>query len=382
MVDVQNSPSLGLYIHWPFCISKCPYCDFNSYVGGQIDLELYQNAYHMELERIANVTPSHTLSTIFFGGGTPSLMPPSLTEAIIEKAKNLWKSDSFTEVTLEANPSTVERQRFLDFKKAGINRLSLGIQSFDDEQLAFLGRNHSAEEGIKAIESAQNIFERVSFDLIYARPNQTCSNWENELRFATQFKTTHLSLYQLTIESGTAFAPKYHRGEIVLPDDTLAADLWEVTQSVMDAAGLPLYEVSNHAKPGEESRHNLVYWRYQDYVGVGPGAHGRYTSAGIKVATEQYRGPDIWIKQVLSQKSGNIRTHVVSEREQLIEELMMGLRLKEGIAMKSAFNTVLNGKNLEYLVQNADMEADSKKIRVTPQGFLRLNGILRYLLKD
>ncbi|MBX9976939.1 MAG: radical SAM family heme chaperone HemW [Alphaproteobacteria bacterium] len=374
----MNYRPLGLYIHWPFCLSKCPYCDFNSFVGKAIDINSYTRAYMHELERFHGKTKDHTLKTIFFGGGTPSLMPPTLTAAIIEKAQNLWNHEDAMEITLEANPSTAEIGRFQDFKAAGINRLSVGIQSFDDAQLKFLGRGHSADEGIKAIDLAQKLFERVTFDLIYARPDQTFDEWRRELTFALTFGTSHLSLYQLTIEPGTAFAPRYDRGEIVLPEDDMAADLYALTHDLTKVAGLPMYEVSNHAKPGLESQHNLIYWRYQDYVGVGPGAHGRYiNSNGEKIATEQHKAPEIWVNNVLEKGSGTVRQSIVTIEEQSREKLMMGLRLREGVMIDSSIPSA----RLEKLHAHGDIHLSDNHLKLTDQGFPRLNAVLRYMLE-
>ncbi len=372
--------SLGLYIHWPFCLSKCPYCDFNSFVSNTIDIEEYTQAYMHELERFYAETSAHILQTIFFGGGTPSLMPPSLTAQLIEKAQTLWCHNDSLEITLEANPSTAETSRFQAFKDAGINRLSIGIQSFSDNDLHFLGRGHSANEGMKAIDMAQKIFNRVSFDLIYARPSQTLSDWEKELRQGLAFGTTHLSLYQLTIEPGTAFAPRYDRGEIILPEDDLAADMYNLTQAITAEKGLPMYEISNHAMPGFESQHNLIYWRYEDYVGVGPGAHGRYYNhRWEKIAAEQHKAPNVWCKKVLNDGSGTIRSTVITENEQLCERLMMGLRLKEGLSLPDV--SFVNEKALHTLITSGDLVMEGEHMRLTSQGFPRLNGILRYLLR-
>lgn len=371
--------SLGLYIHWPFCVSKCPYCDFNSFVGKSIDVALYEKAYVMELDRVFENTSNHHLQTIFFGGGTPSLMPPALTEKIIQKAKNLWQHNDDLEITLEANPSTAEINRFQNFKNAGINRLSIGIQSFEQESLAFLGRNHNAKEGIAAIELAQKIFDRVSFDLIYARPNQTLEAWEDELSFAFQLGTSHLSLYQLTIEPGTAFAPRYDRGEIVLPDEELSADLYLATLDMTETANLPYYEVSNFSRSGLESQHNLIYWRYKDYVGIGPGAHGRYYKAKDKIATEQHRAPDIWLKAALEKRNGDHRVTLISKKEQERERLMMGLRLREGMTYDD--NTFLDKNRLNLLEGQGDIILQDNHMALTTNGMLRLNGILRYLLQ-
>lgn len=305
-----------------------------------------------------------------------SLRRTFLAANIIQKAHHLWGHDDTMEITLEANPSTAEINRFRDFKAAGINRLSIGIQSFDDAQLTFLGRGHSAKEGIAAIDLAQKLFDRVTFDLIYARPHQTLEEWEKELTFALSFGTSHLSLYQLTIEPGTAFAPRYDRGEIILPEDDMAADLYALTHDLTEAAGLPMYEVSNYAKPGLESQHNLIYWRYQDYIGVGPGAHGRYMNAHEeKTATEQHKAPEIWVNNVIEKGSGTIRQYTITSDEQGREKLMMGLRLREGVAVD---NARLKDR-LDALVMSGDIIIDNNIIKLTRQGFPVLNAVLRYL---
>lgn len=347
-------------------------------MGKSIDVSLYEKAYMMELDRVFPLTPNHHLHTIFFGGGTPSLMPPSLTEKIIQKAKTLWHHAENLEITLEANPSTAEIERFQQFKNAGINRLSIGIQSFDEQALTFLGRNHDANEGIKAIELAQKIFDRVSFDLIYARPNQTLKEWEKELSFAFQFGTSHLSLYQLTIEPGTAFAPRYDRGEIILPDEELSVDLYLATLDMTERKNLPYYEVSNFSQVRQESQHNLIYWRYQEYVGIGPGAHGRYYKQDQKIATEQHRAPDMWLKHVLENYNGDHRVTTISPIEQERERLMMGLRLREGVGIT---DETIPHDRLDMLKQQGDIIFKNNHMALTTQGMLRLNGILRYLLQ-
>ena len=287
---------LSLYIHWPFCLSKCPYCDFNSHVRQTFDEEAWQEGLLHELERYADHIKTweqpYTLQSIFFGGGTPSLMQPQTVERLIDKALQLWGRDPSLEITLEANPNSVEVQRFQALRQAGINRLSLGIQAFNDTALKQLGRQHSTQEALKALEIACDIFSRVSFDLIYARPGQTLQDWQEELIKALSFGTEHLSLYQLTIEPGTAFASLYNRGELILPDEERSADLFEMTQAVMNNSQRPAYEISNHAKKGAECRHNLTYWTYQDYIGIGPGAHGRLTCGPLKKqATRQKKTP-------------------------------------------------------------------------------------------
>lgn len=401
--------TLGLYIHWPYCESKCPYCDFNSFVGRTVDLTLMENAYVQEMHRFFERTKNHTLRSIFFGGGTPSLMPPLLTKKLIDTAKTLWKCATEMEITLEANPSTAEAGRFEAFFNGGVNRLSLGVQSFRAESLKFLGRNHGAEEAKGAIILAQKIFPRVSFDLIYALPHQTISSWKEELEEALAFKTTHLSLYQLTIEPGTAFAPRYKRGEFYLPEENLAADMFELTNEVCAAHDLPSYEISNYAKIGQESQHNLIYWRYEDYVGIGPGAHGRITEGAEKIATEQHKAPDVWLKKIQEEGHGDVRTHLLSKEDQGREAVMMGLRLRQGITLhEKNRGDVLNHKALDALIKEglleyslnaegvddlanskglkSDLSREKKSLRnkilrTTPTGALCLNGIVRSLLQ-
>ena len=289
---------ISLYIHWPFCLSKCPYCDFNSHVRQSINEDAWEKSLIHELQRTAELTGSKSLQSIFFGGGTPSLMHPKTVGKIIETATTLWAPSENLEITLEANPNSVEVNRFKELRLNGVNRISVGIQALNDPDLKVLGRLHSAEEAMKAIGTACSTFDRVSFDLIYARQGQTLKAWEQELKRALEFGTNHLSLYQLTIEPGTAFATLYARGDLILPDDNLSADMFELTQSIMNAHEMPAYEVSNHARSGSECRHNLVYWRYQDYVGVGPGAHGRLTLDGKKFATRQKKSPEAWLKSI------------------------------------------------------------------------------------
>ncbi|MFT6571373.1 MAG: oxygen-independent coproporphyrinogen-3 oxidase, partial [Sphingomonas echinoides] len=288
------TPPLALYVHWPFCVSKCPYCDFNSHVRDSVDQAAWRDALLADLAYEAQALPGRRLGSIFFGGGTPSLMPPETVAAVIDAATTRWPAEPDIEITLEANPSSVEAARFADIARAGVNRVSLGLQALDDSALAFLGRAHDVTEGLAALDTAQAAFARVSFDLIYARPGQTLAAWEAELARALAFGTEHLSLYQLTIEPGTRFATEAAAGRIVIPDGDSAADLFEATRAMTAAAGLPAYEISNHARLGAESRHNLVYWRYRDYAGVGPGAHGR--RGGL--ATARHKKPENWISAV------------------------------------------------------------------------------------
>ncbi|MBM3632633.1 MAG: coproporphyrinogen III oxidase [Alphaproteobacteria bacterium] len=379
MLKNQN---LALYIHWPFCLSKCPYCDFNSHVRASIDENSWEEALLKELDQTAKRIGPRTLTSIFFGGGTPSLMRPKTVEALIKRALNHWTASPNIEITLEANPNSVEVNRFHDLKNAGINRISIGVQALNDPDLKQLGRHHSVDEALTAIQIALDIFRRVSFDLIYARPHQTLEAWQQELQLALSFGTEHLSLYQLTIEPGTAFAPLYERGDLKIPDEDLAADFFELTQNSMEAAGLPAYEISNHARLGAESRHNLSYWRYEDYAGVGPGAHGRLTLPSGKVATKQYKAPETWMKAV-KEGSGEEESIDLSPKEQNTEALMMGLRLTSGIRLvdfPDLEESIINSKSLNILTNEGYLVKTSTALLATPKGLQCLNAVLRALL--
>lgn len=317
----------ALYIHWPFCLAKCPYCDFNSHVRSGIDHALWERSLLADMRREAQLAGGETLTSIFFGGGTPSLMPPALVETLLREAQVLWGFTPGIEITLEANPSSVEAANFAALASAGINRVSLGLQALDDEALRFLGRLHDAAEGLAALDVAQEHFGRVSFDLIYARPEHDPEAWAAELARALSLGTGHLSLYQLTIEPGTRFATLVREGKFVPLDDDAAGDLFTLTREMTSSAGLPAYEISNHARPGEESRHNLTYWRYQDYCGIGPGAHGRRGG----VATVRHRKPENWLNAIAAQGDGITETRPLGSREQAAEAMLMGLRLAEGV---------------------------------------------------
>lgn len=317
----------ALYIHWPFCLAKCPYCDFNSHVREQVEVEQWRNALLADLRHEAVLAGGEPLESIFFGGGTPSLMPPDLVAALLAEAEKLWGFTPGIEITLEANPSSVEAAKFADLAAAGINRVSLGLQSLDDEALKFLGRLHDVKEGLSALDVAQQAFKRVSFDLIYALPGQDIRLWRKELMKALSFGTAHLSLYQLTIEPGTRFETMVRKGEFQPLGEEAAADLFTLTREQTGKAGLPAYEISNHARPGEESRHNLAYWRYQDYAGIGPGAHGRRGG----MATVRHKKPENWLEAVAAQGHGIAEERGLAIPEQASEALLMGLRLAEGI---------------------------------------------------
>jgi len=317
----------ALYIHWPFCLKKCPYCDFNSHVRDAVDAEQWQAALMADMRHEAEAAGGEALESVFFGGGTPSLMAPALVEALLGEAERLWGFAPGVEITLEANPSSVEAASFAALAAAGVNRVSLGLQALDDDALRFLGRLHDVREGLAALETAQRHFARVSFDLIYARPGQTAEQWQGELDRALGFGTGHLSLYQLTIEPNTRFATDVRQGAFAPLADDPAADLFELTRRRTAAAGLPAYEVSNHARPGEESRHNLAYWRYRDYAGIGPGAHGRRRG----MATRRHRKPENYLEAVARNGHGLAEERALVPREQATEALLMGLRLREGV---------------------------------------------------
>jgi putative oxygen-independent coproporphyrinogen III oxidase len=378
---------LGVYVHWPFCVSKCPYCDFNSHVIQTIDIEQWTTAYLRELDFSYQQTPHHQVQKVFFGGGTPSLMPPILMSRIINKIQTLWSCSDTLEITFEANPTSVEAEKFKAFKAAGANRVSIGFQAFNDADLKFLGRPHNLVEGIGAIELAHQSFDRVSFDLIYARPSQTLASWNKELSTALQYAPTHISLYQLTIEPGTAFHTSFSRGDFPLPDDHLSAELYELTSQVLSNKGFCAYEVSNYAVLGEECRHNLMYWEYNDYIGIGPGAHGRITVDKIKYATRRHRVPQIWLEACLKNNHGQYEILTLSSHEELMELMLMGLRLKRGIK-KSRFLEI-SGKSpdsffpnkWDALISEGFLCDKADRIVTTSQGRLKLNGILTFLFR-
>ncbi len=377
----------ALYVHWPYCASKCPYCDFNSHVAQHIDHAAWREAYRREMQFYADMTPGRIVTSIFFGGGTPSLMEPQSVQHVIDSAQALWGLADDCEITLEANPTSIEIDKFRAFRMAGINRVSVGVQSLDDAQLKFLGREHDVKEGIKAIETAGKVFDRYSFDLIYARPGQTAQAWQAELQRALELAGNHLSLYQLTIEPNTAFHTRYQRGDFSIPDQDDAGELYEMTQAMMEARGLPAYEISNHARPGQESLHNLTYWRYGDYVGIGPGAHGRLTIDGKKIATRGHRAPDIWLKQVAERGSGAHPFEPIAPDSRFEEALMMGLRLREGVALSRLsaeagqdWRRKIDPERIRAMAGEGMLTLDDTRLRPTAAGLQRLNGLLSYLL--
>ncbi|MEJ7925597.1 radical SAM family heme chaperone HemW [Sphingobium sp. AN641] len=377
----------ALYIHWPFCVSKCPYCDFNSHVRDRIDTAAWESALLADMAHEAQLTGAQAggrpLSSIFFGGGTPSLMPPALVETLIAAAQRHWGFTPDIEITLEANPNSVEAARFADIAAAGVNRVSLGLQALDNDALHFLGRAHNVDEGLAALATAQAAFARVSFDLIYARPDQSEAAWEAELARALSFGTGHLSLYQLTIEPGTRFATLVAQGKLTPADPDHGATLYELTQAMTDTAGIPAYEISNHARPGQESRHNLTYWRYGDYLGIGPGAHGRRGA----VATLRHKKPENWMSALTRNGHGIQSEQPLTPEERGSEALLMGLRLGEGVdldriaaATGVPVERLVIDRGVEQLSALGLVERRSERLRVEPRGMLLLDAILPQLV--
>jgi len=391
---IESDPhdeGFGLYVHWPFCVSKCPYCDFNSHVVERIDQRAWHDAYLKELAHFAALTPGRTLTSIFFGGGTPSLMDPATTAAVIDAARQHWAAAPDLEITLEANPGTVDTAAFAAFCDAGVNRLSMGVQSLNESDLRFLGRKHSVAEARNAWRAAAKIFARVSFDLIYARPGQDAASWRAELAEALKEvrdnDISHLSLYQLTMEDGTVMAADYALKKFSLPDEDAGSDMFEATQDLCEAAGFPAYEISNHAAPGQECRHNLIYWRGGDYVGVGPGAHGRLMLAEGAVASRQIKAPSLWLKRVNAEDHGTQETEVLSSDARAEELVMMGLRLSEGLHAArferltgKKLDAVLNASSVTRLTEQGFMQKQNGRVVATPRGRLALNEILRQVL--
>lgn len=428
MTNPDELPPLAVYIHWPFCKSKCPYCDFNSHVRAQVDVDDWRQSLLSELEYMAAQAPRRRVRSLFFGGGTPSLMPPALAQALIDRVQALWPVAGDVEITLEANPTSVEAATFSDFKKAGVNRLSLGVQSLRDRELAFLGREHSAAEALAALERAQLAFDRYSFDLIYARPGQTPGDWEEELAQALRHAGGHLSLYQLTIEENTAFYHAYAKGGFTLPDDEQSEALYRITESMLADKGLLAYEVSNYAVPGEESRHNLAYWEGEDYIGIGPGAHGRIRADGdlsipakagaqreisaasrppspepdsmrapvgaqrghknIRIASQTIKSPERWLESVRKAGHGLELWQATSPQEEAQERIMMGLRLKEGISYdaferRCGFSLLdhIDRSKQRFYTQQGLLEADPDRLKVTLAGRLLLTRLTAELLR-
>ena len=379
---------LALYIHWPFCLAKCPYCDFNSHVRDRIDQARFAAALRTELAWEAARLGRRPLGSIFFGGGTPSLMVPETVAALIEDARRLFDPADDLEITLEANPTSVEAGRLAAFRDAGVNRISIGVQSLEPEVLKFLGRQHSVAQAVAALEIGRRLFPRISFDLIYARPHQTVAAWRAELRQALALAADHLSLYQLTIEPGTTFESLHRQGKITLPDGDAAASLYDATAEEAARFGLEPYEVSNYARPGSESRHNLAYWRYRDYAGIGPGAHGRIGVGGALIATRRHRAPEVWAERVERDGHATTTEEALAPADRAREMLLMGLRLTEGIdADRFARRTgmtlddALDGEVLEHAVQEGYLRRDARILRATTEGRKRLDALLAALVR-
>ena len=380
-MDEITRQGFGVYVHWPFCAAKCPYCDFNSHVRhNPVDQQVFVEAHLRELAHMAGLSPGQTVTSIFFGGGTPSLMQPETVARILDAIASHWTVAADAEITLEANPSSVEADRFRGYRAAGVNRVSLGVQSLDDQQLRFLGRLHNADEALRAISLAREIFPRLSFDLIYARPGQQPDDWRKELARAIALSADHLSLYQLTIEEGTPFFDLQEKGRLVIPDQDRAAELYELTLDITAARGLPAYEISNHAAPGAECQHNLVYWRYRDYAGIGPGAHGRLVIDGAKHATSTLKSPEDWWQKAMVDGHGMEAFERLSAEETGDEFLLMGLRLMEGIdpaRYERLSGRTLDASRIANLASDGFIETGrSGKLRVTRSGSLLLDAIV------
>jgi oxygen-independent coproporphyrinogen-3 oxidase len=377
----EANPGFGVYLHWPFCLAKCPYCDFNSFVRHhEVDEARFARAVTREVALTAQRIGPRTVNSIFLGGGTPSLLQPATVAALLEAVAEQWEIDDDVEITIEANPTSVEATRFRGYRDAGVTRASLGLQALNDADLKALGRMHTAKEALAALDIAQGAFERVSFDLIYARPGQTLKAWEKELGTALALGTEHVSLYQLTIEEGTPFFALRAAGKLQPPDHDLARDLFDLTQEVTAAAGLPAYEVSNHARPGAESRHNLIYWRSGEYAGIGPGAHGRLVIDGRRRALAAERDPEAWLRRVEAGEPGAVIDDVLTREEIGDEFLLMGLRLAEGIDLAryaQMSNRRIDPERLAELIHHGFVETvGGRRLRVTPSGFPILNAVV------
>lgn len=375
----------GLYIHWPFCLSKCPYCDFNSHVRDRVDQTVWREALLRELEIMAARFGPRQIDTVFFGGGTPSLMPVATAAALIERAGSLFGFSDDVEITLEANPTSVEADALAGFRAAGVNRVSMGVQSLNPAALTFLGRQHSVDEALASVDIAAGLFDRFSFDLIYTLPNQTVDDWQDELGQALDFVKLrggdHLSLYQLTIEPGTAFQTAARTGKLTLPEDDTAASLFEATQAMMQEAGYPAYEISNHATPGGECRHNLIYWRGEDYLGIGPGAHARVTDeSGVRRALRAERSPEKYLRRVQAEGHGLVEETALGDEDIAMERIMMGLRLTEGVPSGLLQSTEVIAARTADLIGEGYLQENAGHTRTTEAGRLRLNALLGYLL--
>ena len=380
---MTNDTPLAVYVHWPYCARICPYCDFNVYKNREIDAARWTAALVRDLEYWATQTPARKLTSLYFGGGTPSLAPTSVVAVVIETCERLWGFETNAEITLEANPTDAERARYQDFAAAGVNRLSLGVQSLRDDALKFLGRDHDAADARKAINLSQAIFDRLTIDLIYARPDQSLNDWREELSEALALSPRHLSLYQLTIEDGTAFERAVRRGAWRPTDGDLGADFFDLTQSLTTDAGLPAYEVSNHAAPGHMSRHNLIYWRQDDYIGVGPGAHGRLTIDGARLATETHLAPEAYLNAIEETGAGASSRDQLSADDILAERLSMGLRLTDGMPLYADdhfYTDDTRAERLSELIDEGKLTLNCGTLRATDDGRRILNAIVSYLL--
>lgn len=380
-----QTAGFGLYVHWPFCQSKCPYCDFNSHVSAQIDQQEWRDAYLAELRRYEPETAGRVLTSIFFGGGTPSLMDPSLVASIIEEAGKIWTFANDIEITLEANPTSVEIDKFRGFHLAGVNRVSVGVQALDDQDLRRLGRMHDAQEALRAIDVSQKVFARTNFDLIYARQDQTIEAWKKELEFAFSVAAGHLSLYQLTIEPGTVFGARFDKGLLAgLPTEDLSADMFELTQDLCEAHGRPAYEVSNHATPGDQSKHNLIYWNCGDYAAVGPGAHGRLTQRdGTRAALVRPPAPAAWLAAAKNGTDWRTSRETLSKTDEATERVIMGLRLTSGIDLADLSNlapSLISAQKINSLVNMGFIQVTDSHVATTRAGRLVLNAVIKELL--
>jgi putative oxygen-independent coproporphyrinogen III oxidase len=383
---MTDEPGFGVYIHWPFCAAKCPYCDFNSHVRHQpVDQARYAAAFEREMATMRARTGARRVDSIFLGGGTPSLMEPETVGAVLESVARHWSVPDGIEITLEANPSSVEAARFRGYRAAGVNRVSLGVQALNDADLRFLGRLHDVEAALHAIGLAREIFPRLSFDLIYARPHQTMDQWAAELDRAIGYAADHLSLYQLTIEDGTRFQLLHEAGKFTMPDPDHAADLYKLTQEVTAARGLPAYEISNHARPGAESRHNLIYWRYGEYAGIGPGAHGRFVENGERIVTFTEKLPEAWLERVERDGHGIIGGERLTRAEEADEFLLMGLRLAEGIDLaryESLSGRSLSSKRIAVLQEERLVApVGNSRLRATADGMIVLDAVVADLAR-
>jgi putative oxygen-independent coproporphyrinogen III oxidase len=379
----SSEPAFGIYVHWPFCKAKCPYCDFNSHVRHiEVDTMSFARGLISELQWFAQSTQGRNVTSIFFGGGTPSLMPPAAVAAVLDEIAKLWSVSETVEITMEANPTSVEAENFRGYRSAGVNRVSVGVQALNEADLKALGRQHSPDEALAAFRLAAKIFPRVSFDMIYARPQQTTAQWKEELTRALAEQQGHMSLYQLTIEPGTAYFDLHAKGSLVVPDEDRATDMFELTQELTEKAGLNAYEVSNHAKPGQESRHNLLYWRYGEYVGVGPGAHARIADGENRRAIVMEKYPETWRKNVGENGHGIVEDTIVAPKDQASEYLIMGLRISEGIDLaryEKLNGMAMDANKIAGLKSLGLIKREGSQLKATIQGRRLLNALITEL---